>query len=511
VTPARAGSPSTALVAVVAGLALGVSFVDFRLWILPWLAVAPLIVLAERATPRRAFAYGMLAGVAGIAVAFSWLVYAFRVFGGFSTPVALAIYTAPVAWMAVQLGCFTGLLAGMRTLPFGLSAPVAFTAVEFVFPSLFPWRLAHTQYHLPVLLQTGELTGPSLLTFTIVWIGAALATAWAMLGDRTSPTAAQRRRLARTLLPAGCMLLALVGYGAWRLNAVRQARAAAPAYRVGVIQGNIGIERKGDRSLFSRNLDAYRALSRQVAPEVDLLIWPETVVQQHVAIDQTMLPAARNPFPAAPRPLLFGGLGIATDSGRRRLFNSAFLMGEDGRVLGRYDKRILVPFGEYMPFGDRFPRLRQLSPATSNFTAGSETVVLAATPQARLAALICYEDVIPGPAREAVAKGATLLVNLTNDAWYGRTAEPVQHQALAIWRALETRRDLVRATNTGLTSVIAASGDVLAELPLFEAAALPIEVRLLRGSTVYGAVGDLFAWTVVAAAVAAFVMRGRPS
>src|SRR6185369_2602851 len=99
----------------------------------------------------------------------------------------------------------------------------------------------------------------------------------------------------------------------------------------------------------------------------------------------------------------------------------------------------------------------------------------------------------------AVAAGATLLVNLTNDAWYGDSAEPVQHQALAVWRTVEVRRDLVRSTNTGLTSVLAATGEVIGELPTFTTATLAAEVRLLSGTTPYAVVGDLFAWTVVAA------------
>src|SRR5262249_32735935 len=151
--------------------------------------------------------------------------------------------------------------------------------------------------------------------------------------------------------------------------------------------------------------------------------------------DQTRLEGVDDPYPQAPRPLLFGGLALAHDErGAQRLYNSAFLRGTDGRVLGRYDKRILVPFGEYMPLGDRFPRLRELRPATSTFAAGGDPVLLRVGALARIGTLICYEDVIPGPARAAVHGGATLLVNVTNDAWYGDGAEPVQHQALAVWR-----------------------------------------------------------------------------
>jgi apolipoprotein N-acyltransferase len=481
--------------ACLAGAALGASFVDFRLFVLPWVALAPLIALAERAGPRRAFALGYAAGLAGIVLAFAWLVYAFRVFGGFSMPVALGIFVAPVAWMALQLGGATALVAWLGPLPFGLTAPLAFTAVEFLFPSLFPWRLAHSQYRAPLLLQSGDLAGPSLLTFAMVWASAGLLAAWRRL--RGGPG---RAALGTVLAPA-LLLAALAGYGAWRLAVVGAARAEAPALRVGVIQGNVGIERKGDRSFFRRNLEDYRALSRGVAPEVDLLVWPETVVVRPIPVERTVLTGAASPFPDLPRPLIFGGLAAGVAGGAPRLFNSAFLLREDGTVAGRYDKRILVPFGEYMPLGDRFPFLRELSPATSDFGAGTDAVLLDVTAAARVGPLICYEDVVPGPARDAVRLGATLLLNLTNDAWYGDGPEPVQHQALAVWRAVELRRDLVRATNTGLTSAVAATGEVLGELPTFEAAALVAEVRLLAGATVYGRYGDVFAWAIVATLV----------
>src|SRR6185503_1034865 len=111
---------------------------------------------------------GWLAGGAGIALAFAWLTYAFRVFGGFSAPVAWLLFFPPVAWMGLQLGLFTALVSWIGPLPLGVTAPLAFTAVEFLYPSLFPWRLAHSQYHVTPLLQSGELAGPTVLGFAIV-------------------------------------------------------------------------------------------------------------------------------------------------------------------------------------------------------------------------------------------------------------------------------------------------------------------------------------------------------
>jgi apolipoprotein N-acyltransferase len=299
----------------------------------------------------------------------------------------------------------------------------------------------------------------------------------------------------------------LLVYGSARMVTIETARAAAVSVRVGVVQGNVGVERKGDRTLFRRNLEDYRRRSAAIADRVDLLVWPETVVQRPLQTDARVPPDDAHPFPDAPRPLVFGGLSVEPGRAERRLYNSAFLLDADGTIAGRYDKRVLVPFGEYLPLATRFPSLRRLSPATGHFTAGTGAALLRAGENLGIGALICYEDVIPEPAREAVLGGATLLLNLTNDAWYGASAEPYQHQALALWRAVETRRDFIRSTNTGLTTAISATGRLLGELPIFEAATLEVDARLLDLSTFYARRGDVFAWGMVIVWLAAALRR----
>ena len=446
----------------------------------------------------------MITGTVGIALAFAWLVYTFRVFGGFPTAIALILYLAAVAWMACEFALFTGLLAWIGPLPLGLGAPLVFTAVEFLFPSFFPWRLAHSQYRLPILIQTGDLAGPYLLTFVVVWTSTGVLAVYRRLTGRGS------HPISRTTIVAPALaLIAVVAYGRWRLADVRAERTAAPALRLGVVQGNIDIVHKDDPQSFTRNLEEYRALSRRVAADADVLVWPETVLLQPVPLDQAQLRADdHGPFGGAARPLLFGALGVVRRAGKLRLTNSAFLLGEDGAIAGRYDKRVLMPFGEYMPLGERFPSLRALSPATAAFAAGERQTVLTVGSGANLGVLICYEDLVPGSARAAVAAGAHALVNLTNDAWYGHSAAALQHQVLALWRAVETRRDLVRATNTGVTSLIGATGEVLAELPTFESRTLVAEIRLLTERTVYAAVGDVFAWSVVAVFAVVLLQKG---
>lgn len=152
-------------------------------------------------------------------------------------------------------------------------------------------------------------------------------------------------------------------------------------------------------------------------------------------------------------------------------------------------------FGEYIPFFSVLARMQLVPENSGVFTAGSGPVTLDIPGGIKLAPLICYEDLMPQLARRFVdLKGAQLLINLTNDAWFGKTAAPWQHARLATWRAIETRRAMVRATNTGLTSVINPKGEIVETIPVFTRGVLISQVPLMQGKTLYVRFGDWFAW-----------------
>jgi apolipoprotein N-acyltransferase len=174
------------------------------------------------------------------------------------------------------------------------------------------------------------------------------------------------------------------------------------------------------------------------------------------------------------------------------VFNSALLLDQDGRILGRYDKQHLLAFGEYIPLQRYLPFLRHISPTIGNLTPGTGGIVTLPN-GVGLGPLICYEDIVPELARRAVGQGAQVLVNLTNDVWFGATRAPYQHRALAAFRAVENRVYLVRVTNTGLTSIIDALGREQAALPIFQADTLVHTIQPLRLASLYTRFGDWFA------------------
>jgi apolipoprotein N-acyltransferase len=491
--------PRTYALAAAGGLLIAACFLRFQLWPLAWVAFVPLLwALAQAPTPRVAARLGLVAGVTTNLPAFYWLVYTIHVFGGFSYPVALFFYACLTAYTACQFVLFA--LAWQRTGPgpLALAAPLLWVSLEFLFPNLFPWRMAHCQLQVPVLLQIGDLTGPYGLSFVMLWVSAAL-------------TEVIIRRRRAPLVAAVVAALAVVAYGMWRLPQVERAMADAPTARVALVQGNVGIKEKGDVRYFDVNLDKYQELSEPRQDATDLIVWPETVNQHWVEADAPRLDAKENPFDGLRTHLIFGGLAFRLLGPREaEEFNSAFLVGPNGAVLGRYDKRILMPFGEYIPFATYFPFIKSLSPETGGFTAGTTVSIFDVAGKLKVGQLICYEDLVASMSRHATQAGAEVLLNILNDAWYGNTAAPYQHQALALWRAVENRRYLLRGSNSGVTSIIDAAGRVVAEGGLFTAEVVSGTVPRLHLNTFYTRYGDVFGW-LVAVGAAVLLIRKRSS
>jgi len=487
-------SPSHAAYAAAAlsGAFIAACFLRFGLFPLAWVAFVPLLwSLAQAATLRAAARIGLIAGLVTNVPAFYWLVYTIHVFGGFGYPLAVLFYACLSLYAAGEFVLFALALQRTGPGPLAVAAPLLWVSLEFLFPNLFPWRMANCQLHAPVLMQIGDVTGPFGLSFVMVWVSAAIVR---ML---------QRRDDWRPLAAATAATVVVVLYGVLRLPTIDAAMRAAPTVRVALVQGNVSITEKGDVRYFEINLDKYQQLSEELQGHVDVIIWPETVSQRWVQADAPRLEGQDNPFDNLRSHLIFGGLAFRRQrTADPEEFNSEFLIGPDGAVLGRYDKHILMPFGEYIPLAASFPAIRRLSPETGGFTAGTGVSLFRIPGTVTIGPLICYEDLLARLPRAATQAGAEVLLNILNDAWYGNTAAPYQHQALALWRAIENRRYLLRGSNSGVTSIIDAAGRVVAEGGLFRAEVVTGTVPRLQLRTFYARFGDVFAWFITGGAMA---------
>ena len=184
-----------------------------------------------------------------------------------------------------------------------------------------------------------------------------------------------------------------------------------------------------------------------------------------------------------------------------RSCNTALLTDATGRILGSYDKSVLVPFGEYIPLGDWFPSLYSWSPYTSRFWPGESEEPLALG-RHLLSVSICYEDIFPGKIRSLMRGGRErrtpeAMFNLTNDSWYGNSSEPMEHLALASFRCIENRRALVRATNTGVSAFVDPVGRIVSRTGVWTRGSLVDRIPLLQGDTVYSRFGDWIGWLCI--------------
>ena len=508
--------------------------------LLGWAVVVGLVVGCERSvSPRSDF---FICGFLFHAIAFYWLSDTLVRFGGFPYAVALLLYLLFCIVSSLQFlfcGWLYSLIARTRPFPLGLTLPAAWLVTEFLIPRLFPWGLAHTQIRWTSFASLAELGGVAPLSALLLWMGT-LVCSLPILGAWRAPAPLRAVPLRIGALCA-VSIAALLGYGAVRTAEVRAQLTNAPHVKIGMIQGNLDAKTKRDITLLEVNLERYQQLSKEaLADGVQFLIWPESVQNMFMPESITTVAGTQfQPFPELTVPLLYGGLSFRrrSDAEVERIlgpkpshqdlmrnealvfdrFNAAYGIGADGTILGRYYKRILMPFGEYLPLERQFPWIRSISPYSGNFSAGDrlepiEFSVLSTQGgpiSLSVAALICYEDLIPEMSREGVLRGANVLINLTNDAWFGETAAPHQHQLIALWRAIETRRYLLRATNTGATTIVNPLGETVLELPVFQAAKGIREIAPLSGFTPYVRVGDLPVWALVLVIVAAACHRYR--
>jgi apolipoprotein N-acyltransferase len=495
-------APFVYLAGILSGVAISVAW-----WlaetvasaVLGWLA-ALLLVFAVRA--RRAYLPAYCCGLGCCSLGFYWMYSTIAVFGGQGAMVAALLFTLYVAATAAQFLVFAFLhhQLGPRCDAFALRAPVALVLSELISIRLFPWHFGHTQIAFLPFAQLASVAGAMLISFMMFW-----------LAEVAVRTLLFRERRRTFLIPVALVGLSLV-YG---LNVLRTfSPPPGTAQEVVLVQGNTAIPT--DASSLERNIAKLHELTREAARAHALFVWPESAIP-------IFIPAALHSVREAPvLPWIGRGtaflVGAHADQETRQRYNAAFAINADGSIPRPYLKRILIPFGEYMPLASWLPWLNKLNPQAAVFSAGTEATVFDfpmhradGTPYTlKVAPLICYEDTVPALAREASQKGAELLANLTYDTWFGRSAAPHEHHLIAAFRAIENRRYLIRATNTGLTAVVDPLGRTTAQLPMFADGALSATVHLLNDQTIYTAlVRERPWWMLLVATLAAIAYRHR--
>jgi apolipoprotein N-acyltransferase len=437
---------------------------------------------------REAFILGGMSGLTMQLMAFAWIPGLLERFARFPAPAAWAtaslLYVAQALPYALALGTAAA-IRGPRA-PLIVALPVTLTAIAGRLPTLFPWRPADvlTSAALP-FAQLAELGGAPLVDLAFACVGVGFVEGF-------------RTRARTPFIVAAFALVGATVFGGVRIQELERGRAALPSARIGVVQPNVSIEDKHDPSRALQNLASlHEGTRRAVEDGAEIVIWPESAHPYPLRRDHFQdfrgVTAIRPSDPTVPIVT-----GVITQEDRCMRWNSVVAVEPSGAISGVADKITLLPFGEFAPLHRFYPAwLKELAPC-AGFHPGEHEPVLV-TSGVELGILNCYEDLLPVRSRALAAEGARVLVNLTNDAWFGDTAEPHLHHMVSRLRTIETRRDLVRAVNTGVSAHVSSTGRDSIRTGTFVETHFVADAKLSGAVTVYMRLGDvltpaLLAW-----------------
>lgn len=440
---------------------------------LAWLALVPLLyaISSRTAAPRQAALLGLCSGLAYYPLLLYWITIVLGRYGNLPPWLSVPALLLLSFYMSLYLAGFAALCCHLqKRYSLIWIAPTIWVAMDSLRAWLFtgfPWfDLAYTQFRNPLLIQIADITGHHGVSFMIVMVNTLIFHAFGNYRKQRTVKSGSDFAFRSAL----ALVLVILSYNLVRFSLIEKQLTESDTMGVAVVQGNISQDQKWLPQFQRQTLGKYLNLSRQVIAnrKPALIVWPETALPFY--LDESTLRRKIAALVAAhPELTILAGAPHREISpeGVTRYFNSAFCLNATEVRPGRYDKHHLVPFGEYVPLKRFLPFLAPLVETVADFTPGTSAEPISCH-KIRVGVLICFESIFPALARQQTENGADLLVNLTNDAWYGRSSAPWQHLSMAVFRAVENRRSLGRAANTGVSGFIDPLGRMFGLSPLFE-------------------------------------------
>ena len=486
--------------ACLSGLLMTAAFPKIGNGLVAWFALVPLFMALRNLSPFDGFRIGFLTGIVHYLTLLYWFIPFLTTYGPFPTLISTGILCLLSSYLAVYIGLFSMAIVSTRVSPYALwaMAPVFWVCLEYVRTTVFsgfPWELlGHTQYNALHIIQISDIVGVYGISFLIMMSNVLLFFLYQVAakqdwqGYKTDP------KFFLVYVFFFCGLIGAVwNYGDRQISSMEKKIAQAPTKKIAVVQGNIDQTQKWDPAYQISTLKKYFELSNSLsAQQWDLIVWPETAMPFYFSTQVPLTRMVLENIRSSGIDTLLGSPAYSREEKRVRYFNRAFLIRASGTIADAYDKAHLVPFGEYVPMKRWLPFLGKMVAQVGDFSTGMVGDTLS-WGKHEIGALICYEMIFPYLSRAAVRHGAHLLVNITNDAWYGQTSAPFQHFSMAVFRAIETRRTLVRSANTGISGIIDPLGRVIRQTPIFKDAVFGEAVPLMSGLTPYVKLGDFFA------------------
>jgi apolipoprotein N-acyltransferase len=490
---------SPLVASALSGVLFSFSFAPARLDLLAWIGLVPFFwALSRSSTRAHAALLGFGFGFTFSLLDVSWVYRTLLIHGHFAPLPAVLTLLGMVATLAlfpVGFACALDMIGGRGYGP-AIVAPFLWVLFEYlrtVVLTGFPWDLAaYSQADRLVVAQVADITGVYGISFLVVLVN---ATVWEACERLTARRGLKWSMIATT----ACALILVLGYGWVRLNQFPQAQESGGTCTVGLLQANVPQELKWEDTAREFTFQTYERLGREAVNQgAKLLIWPETAAPVMFGSRDN---GWKRPGEISTRlevPMLVGAPSVRMIRNEMHYFNSAFLV-DANSLRYRYDKVHLVPFGEYMPLSWLLPIGPGLAAREADYSPGDEMTVMRMNGCPPFSVLICYEAIFPGLSRWALNQGARLLINITNDGWFGATAAPYQHLQMARMRSVENRVWLVRCANTGISAIVDPSGRIVDQIPLNRQGILVQAVQSSKGiRTFYTRFGDVFAWVCIA-------------
>jgi len=491
----------THLFSIMSGVLLFLSFPKFDLHYLIWISLIPLLFALRGKNLSEAFLAGLITGFVYNTGIIYWVTFVVVHYGYLPLSIGIFVMLLLSFYLSLYVALFAFGVVFLKKRGIGeiVSAPLLWTILEYGKSHLltgFPWEnLAHSLHGQLSFIQIADITGIYGITFLIVFINCLLFGLMTFKG---------RKAILSELLVGVILLGATLGYGFYRISDIEKATKNTDPVNISLVQGNIDQSVKWDPLYQSKTLNLYRQLSIEAAESKPrIIVWPETAAPFFFQDNNHKRKNVLNLAERTGSYLLFGSPSYERKDGQIYLKNSAYLVSPSKDIVGRYDKVHLVPFGEYVPLRDFLFFVEKLVAGAGDFIAGDGFRPLMVEGK-KAGVLVCYEGIFPEIGREYKKNGADLFVNITNDAWYGRTSAPYQHLSMIAFRAVENRVPIVRAANTGISAIIDPTGKVVSRTEIFEQAVLSGNIGIYDYDTFYTRYGDLFVYICIVFMIAIF-------
>jgi len=487
------------VLAAISGLMLTAIFPPLSIDWLAWVSLIPLLLSLRGKSSIVAIELGLITGLVHYLTLIYWIIVVLSHYGNLNpllSSFALLLLCLYLAVYAALFALIWNSLKGDRLSSFwGACVWVALEYARAYIMTGFPWCLiGYSQYLRLALIQVSDISGVYGVSFIIVLANLILYHAL------FTPHTQRRRPVALRVIFLALLMGCILAYGYHSTKVKTETTATESRIRVVIVQGNVDQSIKWNPAYQKKTVALYRELSIESGGfRPDLIVWPETALpfffQDRTDLSREVFDVARKTDSS----ILFGSPAYEKDGKGITYHNRAYIVSED-RVLDYYDKVHLVPFGEYVPLRRYLPFIQRVVPAAGDFSSGKNLRPIRAA-DLRLGTIICFEAIFPEISRELATQGAQLLVNLTNDAWFGRTGAPHQHLSMAVFRCVENGLSMARAANTGISAFILANGKIVSESPLFDREVLKGELDVNRTTTFYSQFGDIFAILLSALAI----------